>query len=360
MIRGEHIVEENTLEGENTMEQYPGLKVRIWIPVLLSVLIMAGIYACLWYFLPDPAPRHLIFGGVVLLFLVGVIWMQHVRRQTLRFSDSICDTIDQLSRGEADMSGMNVCDNDADTRIKESLYRYYEVMSDRQNDSIQARQEIQEIISDISHQVKTPIANVKIYTNILRRHELYAEKRNDFFDLLDGQVEKLDFLLQSMIKMSRLETGIVKLNTVQAPVLDTVMQAMNVVLMKAEEKQIDLSADCPADLTAKHDPKWTAEALSNLLDNAVKYTGEGGRVTVMVRPWEYYVRIDIIDTGIGIPKEHYHDIFKRFYRTEEVSREEGVGIGLYLAREIITYEKGYISVKSQPGQGSTFSVYLLS
>lgn len=340
------------------MIQSSELKVRTWVPVSISLFLLAIIYAGLWYFLPDPSPRHLIFAGVVLLFLISAIWTQYLRRKTLLFTDSICDMMEQLSRGNVSMPPIDVCDNRADTRIMESLYRYYEVMNDRQNDSIQAKQEIQEIISDISHQVKTPIANVKIYTNILRQHELDADKKHEFFDLLDGQVEKLDFLLQSMIKMSRLETGIVKLEVVPGTVQDTVMQAMNVVLMKAEEKQIELSADCPADLRAQHDPKWTAEALGNLLDNAVKYTPPGGKVSVQVRHWEYYVRIDIIDTGIGIPEEHYHDIFKRFYRMEEVAREEGVGIGLYLAREIITYERGYISVKSTPGQGTTFSVYL--
>ncbi|MBU3877241.1 HAMP domain-containing histidine kinase [Faecalicatena sp. AGMB00832] len=334
------------------------LKIRTWIPAFFSFFLIVLIYAGLWYYLPDPAPRHLIFAGVVLLFLISMAWTQYLRRKTLQFSDAVCDTIEQLGRGEAEMPSVNVCDNGADTRIMETLYRYYEVMHDKQNDSIQAKQEIQEIISDISHQVKTPIANVKIYTNILRQHELDPKQKNEFFDLLDGQVEKLDFLLQSMIKMSRLETGIVKLDAVKCPVQDTVMQAMNVVLMKAEEKQIELSADCPPDLEAQHDPKWTAEALGNLLDNAVKYTPPGGTVSVRAQAWEYYVRIDITDTGIGIAKEHHHDIFKRFYRSEDVSREEGVGIGLYLSREIITYEKGYISVKSTPGQGTTFSVYL--
>ena len=92
----------------------------------------------------------------------------------------------------------------------------------------------------------------------------------------------------------------------------------------------------------------------------IKYTPEGGRVSVTVCPWQFYTRIDISDTGIGIPKEHYNDVFQRFYRAEEVAAEEGVGLGLYLANGIVTRQKGYISVKSKAGEGTTFSVYLLS
>ena len=118
--------------------------------------------------------------------------------------------------------------------------------------------------------------------------------------------------------------------------------------------------ECASSITAQHDPKWTAEALGNILDNGVKYTPEGGSICVSVRPWQFYTRIDISDTGIGIHEEHYHDVFQRFYRAQETAAEEGVGLGLYLANGIITRQKGYISVKSNYGKGTTFSVYLLS
>ena len=98
----------------------------------------------------------------------------------------------------------------------------------------------------------------------------------------------------------------------------------------------------------------------NILDNAVKYTPLGGSVQVNVRPWQFYTRIDITDTGMGIPQAHYNHIFQRFYRCQEASSKEGVGLGLYLARGIISRQNGYITVKSIPEKGSTFSVFLLS
>ena len=118
--------------------------------------------------------------------------------------------------------------------------------------------------------------------------------------------------------------------------------------------------ECGSGITARHDPKWTAEALFNILDNAVKYTPAGGGIRISVRPWQFYTRVDIKDTGGGIPEEHCHEIFKRFWRGEEAASKEGVGLGLYLAQEIITKQRGYISVRSEVGSGSTFSVYLLT
>lgn len=201
---------------------------------------------------------------------------------------------------------------------------------------------------------------MKLYAGILKRQDIPEEKRIQFSDSMEAQINKLDFLMQSLIKMSRLETGTFALNPVESRLIDTIAQAMNTVWGKAEQKEIEISVACGSEITVRHDPKWTAEAIGNLLDNAVKYTQAGGKVSITVRPWQFYTRIDISDTGIGISKEHYNDVFQRFYREEKVAAEEGIGLGLYLANGIITRQKGYISVKSQAGEGTTFSVYLLS
>ena len=166
--------------------------------------------------------------------------------------------------------------------------------------------------------------------------------------------------MQSLIKMSRLETGTFLLHMEENSLYNTIAQAVNGVWAKARQKNIQIEADCDSHICIRHDAKWTAEAFGNILDNAVKYTPKGGSISICVRPWQFYTRIDISDTGIGIAPEHYHDIFKRFYRTQEAATAEGVGLGLYLARGIITRQKGYISVKSNYKEGTTFSVYLLS
>ena len=134
--------------------------------------------------------------------------------------------------------------------------------------------------------------------------------------------------------------------------------ALGGILLNAEQKKIAVTVDCPETVTAAHDRKWTTEALFNILDNAVKYTPEGGKIHVSVVCWEMYVKIDISDTGIGIPEQHQGTIFKRFYREDGVHDAPGIGIGLYLTREIITRQGGFIRVASEVGTGSTFSVFL--
>ena len=139
---------------------------------------------------------------------------------------------------------------------------------------------------------------------------------------------------------------------------DTLAQAMSGIVYSAEKKEITVTVDCPEGLLLSHDSKWTAEALFNLLDNAVKYTPAGGRISVSVEQWEMYVKLDVTDTGKGISESNQASVFRRFYREEEVHDQPGVGIGLYLAREIITRQGGYIKVVSEIGKGSTFSVFL--
>ncbi len=156
----------------------------------------------------------------------------------------------------------------------------------------------------------------------------------------------------------RLETGVIQLDKKPGRLFDTVAQAMSGIVYAAEKKEIAVSVDCPEDLTVSHDSKWTSEALFNLLDNAVKYTPAGGEIAVSVVLWEMYVEIKVADTGKGISESNQAAIFRRFYREEEVHEQQGVGIGLYLAREIITRQGGYIKVVSEPGRGSEFSIML--
>lgn len=209
------------------------------------------------------------------------------------------------------------------------------------------------------HQVKTPIANLKMINNTLLENEVPPQKQKEFLTAQASQLDKLDFLMQAMIKTSRLETGVISLEQRQQPIYDTLAAALGGILLNAEKKQIDVQVECPEHLDARHDRKWTSEALFNILDNAVKYTPAGGQIRVSVEGWEMYVKIDIADTGIGISEQHQGTVFKRFYREDAVHDVDGIGIGLYLAREIVTLQGGYIRVASEVGKGSTFSVFLL-
>ncbi|MEZ3444286.1 MAG: HAMP domain-containing histidine kinase [Lachnospiraceae bacterium] len=328
------------------------------IPGLTASGLTAALIWILWEYVPRASVRYGILAVCIGIFLLAGSWAALQRCQIVRFADDICETVDAAIAGRQPEI-LRPYDDSLTAKVQDRLMQYYDIMHEERLQSQRDKQTLQSLVSDISHQVKTPIANVKLYAGILNRQDIPAEKRTQFSDSMEAQINKLDFLMQSLVKMSRLETGTFILNPVESRLIDTIAQAMNTVWSKAEQKDIEISTACGTDITVWHDPKWTAEAIGNILDNAVKYTQAGGKISVTVRPWQFYTRIDISDTGIGISKEHYNHIFQRFYREEKVAAEEGVGLGLYLANGIITRQKGYISVKSRVGEGTTFSVYLL-
>lgn len=295
---------------------------------------------------------------VLLLLSCNFLMVIFLRKKILLFSDEICRTIDNMIDRKTEPVMTDVEEETLFFKIHHRLQRLYEIMSEERCRIVGERAELQELISDISHQVKTPIANLKMIDSTLLEQSIPEEKQRDFLSAMDGQIDKLDFLMQAMIKTSRLETGVISLERKRQPVYDSLAAALGGILLNAEKKGIQVTVSCPEELEAVYDRKWTSEALFNLLDNAVKYTGTGGRISVSVESWEMYLKIDIADNGKGIAEERQGAIFKRFYREEEVHDAEGIGIGLYLARQIITMQGGYIKVTSEPEKGSTFSVFL--
>ncbi len=294
---------------------------------------------------------------IALVLICVVLFVTFLRRKLVLFSDSLCQTIDDMLDGTAPPPQVYEEEN-LFYKINHRLVRLYEVMRENRENEAKERADLQELISDISHQVKTPIANLQMVNATLLEQPMPEEKQREFLQASSGQLEKLDFLMQAMIKTSRLETGVISLDRKTQPLYDTLAAALGGILLNAEKKHIHVSVDCPSDITLAHDRKWTSEALFNILDNAVKYTPMDGDIQVSVQSWEFYVKIDVTDSGKGIAENRQGMIFKRFYREEEVHDVEGIGIGLYLAREIITMQSGYIKVTSAVGSGSTFSVFL--
>lgn len=218
------------------------------------------------------------------------------------------------------------------------------------------RDKIKTLIADISHQTKTPIANILLYAELLSEQQL-PEESMDSLEVLKGQAGKLAFLVDALVKISRLESGVLVLSPRKQPVQLLLEQVLEQAIPKAAAKQISVHFD-RTESAACYDLKWTAEALYNLLDNAIKYTAPEGEIHLAVKTYELFLRIDVSDNGIGISEEEQPRIFARFYRSPAVSETEGVGIGLYLSRQIITGQGGYIRVQSTPHAGSIFSVYL--
>lgn len=220
---------------------------------------------------------------------------------------------------------------------------------------------LQGLVSDISHQTKTPVANMRLYAELLE--EGLARENPDKEQLLfmvsemKEQAERLEFLIQALTKMSRLETNLVVVQPEKQPVEPLIFQAVAQIRPKAEACEIDVKIQGNQKITACYDKKWSIEALYNLLDNAVKYSPRRSQVNLRVQEYSMYCEICVEDRGIGMTEEEIPKVFQRFYRGKQVQQKPGVGIGLYLVREIVKKQKGYVKIKSQPGQGSRISLF---
>ncbi|HAY3897541.1 TPA: HAMP domain-containing histidine kinase [Escherichia coli] len=219
------------------------------------------------------------------------------------------------------------------------------------------KNEIKSLISDIAHQLKIPLTNLKMYGEFLQYDNLTEEERRDFQETIMVSLNELSFLVESMIKMSRLESGVIQLKPCYESLNETILLAIGQIRKKAQFKNIILELNEKEKVTILHDRNWTIESVFNILENAVKYTKENGVINISIQSYEIFARIDIEDNGIGISEEELPKIFSRFYRGKNVGDVEGIGIGLYLTREIISKQGGYIKVKSKK-QGTVFSIFL--
>lgn len=211
------------------------------------------------------------------------------------------------------------------------------------------RHRLETFISDISHQTKTPMTIIKMYSELLREEASLGDKASvakiqKYADEICRQNARLEFLIDSLTKLSRLENGTLSIVPTEGEIDKLIKTSISSVASKAEQKKISISYEADSSLKASFDMKWTNEALINVLDNAVKYSPEGGNIRITVEQFEVYQAIHVTDDGPGISEEDATRIFGRFYRGSSVQQEEGVGIGLYLTREIIAKEDGYIKV----------------
>ena len=226
------------------------------------------------------------------------------------------------------------------------------------------KENTKEMVSDISHQLKTPVAALDTCFSVLMQNDLSATEQEEFRIRCRSALDGLETLLQSLLEISKLETGLIQLDQKTLPIMDTIISAVNRTYPKAAEKGIELIFDCNESLehcALMQDKRWLGEAIINVLDNAIKYSPEHSKITIRPQKRTGFVRIEIEDQGIGIPQSEYHKIFQRFYRgtAPEVREKSGTGIGLYLSRQIIEQHGGTITVASgKVRKGSTFLIQL--
>lgn len=299
----------------------------------------------------------LCLSGMVVLCLCCVWMFFYFKGREKRLCGRLQEMLDEVLDGTFEDRQL---DETPVSAVENSMWRYLCDSQTAYREMVQQKENVQRLISDIAHQAATPVSNIMLYAQLLT--EQLAGKEDDpeaaqVIQIIVGQIEELDFLIRSLVKLSRLESGIIsvrpKLQGIGS-ILDALRQQFE---LKASAGKLRFEVE-DSSQQAVFDRKWTIEAMANIVDNAMKYTPQGGAVAVRVRSYTMFLCIDVTDTGIGIPEEEQGSIFTRFYRTAAAGGERGVGIGLYLAREVAKAQNGYIKVSSVVGQGSTFSFFL--
>lgn len=292
----------------------------------------------------------ILFALISIIAAFTVVLINHVR--TKRTMDTLEKMIDSAADGEYSETKF---DESRLSALETKFSNYLSSSSTSSKNIMKEKEKIKTLISDISHQTKTPISNLILYSELIEEEDLSEDMRSNV-EAIKQQAEKLEFLIKSLVKLSRLENGILNLSPRKEEIQPMLQDIYEQYISKAMGKNLELNIEKTTS-KATFDRKWTTEALGNIVDNAIKYTNTG-EINIKVHEYEIFTRIDISDTGIGIAESEQAEVFSRFYRSQSVHNDEGVGIGLYLTREIISSEGGYIKLTSELGVGSTFSVYI--
>ena len=303
----------------------------------IAIVLLSAAFFVLWQYLESP---WLIFGYVfAVLALCGVYFFIQRRR-----NQRIFERFEQILTGK---SADHIADEHLTPTERKLITRLCELET-REARIQDGYKSISSLVADIAHQSKTPLSSILMYTEL-----------SEHGSVICTQTEKLSFLMDSLTKLAKCEGGLIAENLV--PKENSVKMLLRQVIednyASADAKNIDIRCDIPDDLSAVFDLRWTAEAVGNILDNAVKYSPQGSTVTISACTYDLFVRIDITDYGTGIPEDELCNIWKRFYRGKNAEKEKGVGIGLYLTANILNTEGGRVSAKSDE-TGSTFTVFL--
>ena len=290
-----------------------------------------------------------IMAVVIIVCLVYILRRKREERRLMESLDSMLEKAIDGEFRERDYSERML------SSIEQKMAKYLAASERTLKTATEERENIKSLVSDISHQTRTPVANIELYTQLLAERELSGEELS-CVKAIGTQSEKLRSLMEALIKTSRLETGIIAMKIGENDLASIAERAVEQYKPAAGEKNIVLTSHTkPVDVLC--DPKWTEEALCNILDNAVKYTAEGGKITVTMTEYEMFCRIDVADTGVGVTEEELPKIFSRFYRGKNTAGCPGLGIGLYLTRRILSEEGGYIRA-ARSKSGSVFSVFV--
>lgn len=290
---------------------------------------------------------------LVVCAMVCMLLSHHIQKKMEVTYQNLLQRLDRAIGGEIQDTAY---DESMDTAVTERLNRAVQISRMNQGKAEKERDIIKSLISDISHQVRTPLTNIMLYVGLLKEQDLDSDTEL-LVDKIGKQSEKLEFFMKELVRSSYAEQEMISIYPKIMSVEEIMHTSCQIVELAALKKKINIVQE-ETDVLCYADKKWTTEALGNVLDNAIKYSPENSQIKVKVIPYESFVCIQVQDQGFGIKEEEQGMIFERFYRSKSVSSEPGFGIGLYLVREVLSKQGGYVKIKSQIGKGSTVQLYL--
>lgn len=267
----------------------------------------------------------------------------------------ISDILEQLIQG----NGCPFITENADSlvsKLQAQTVRIHTMVTKYNERLLEEQEEVRQFLSEIAHQIRTPLTNMETYLDLLREQELTEEEQDICVCAVEQSERKIKFLTESFISASRMEHRIIQIRKEKQDIRETIAKAIFQVRKKALEKNMEITLDCPETLSFSHDRNWICEAVANLLDNSIKYSPAASKIIVRAVKNEMFTQIEVRDHGIGILDDE-NQIFRRFYRGSNVNNQEGFGIGLYITREIVKRHEGFLKVKKKP-DGTSISIYL--
>lgn len=242
------------------------------------------------------------------------------------------------------------------SNLKNDLYKMTIKLKEQNELSLKDKIYLQDTLSDISHQLKTPLTSMYVINELLYDDKLNKSLKKELLNKSKKGLERIEWLITSLLKMSRLDSGSEKLILERVKLINIINKTIEPIKIPLELKNINLNVSCNSDIKVNVDVNWTTEALINILKNAMEHTLENGNINIVCSDNPLYTMISISDDGCGISKKDLPHIFERFYKG--MSNKESIGIGLNMSKKIIENENGNISVKSKENEGTTFIIKL--
>ena len=297
--------------------------------------------------LKDEIIKYLVF--VLSLVFIYVLYVINENRKIKQIDKYIKDILN--NKDTFDIRDYN---EDELSKLKNDIYKITMLLKEEKENTLSEKKNLEVILSDISHQIKTPLTSMYLINDLLLDDNLDKKKRKEFLNKNRLQLERIEWLVTSLLKISRLDSGTIKLKKEKININNLIEKVVEPLKIPIELKNQKLIINSPNDLFIKVDLNWTIEALINILKNAYEHTKINGEIKIDVLDNPIYTEINITDNGEGISKDDINHIFERFYKGE--NNKESIGIGLNMAKTIIEKENGIIEVTSEKNKYTTFKI----